>query len=58
MNRLFKAISLKAGATWAVVLTTQEGADHEIDGFDSAAQARDWIEGETGRKLYLVNAAS
>ena len=57
MHSVFKTISLKPSAKWAVVLTTREGADHEIDGFDSAAQARDWIENETGQKLCLVDIA-
>ncbi len=47
----FKAIRLQAGQTWAVVLTTQEGDDHRIDGFGSAAEACAWIEGETGQRL-------
>jgi len=54
VNTVFKAVSLKESSTWAVVLTTKEGADHEIGGFASASAARAWIERETGNSLDLV----
>ena len=57
MRSVFKAISLRAGTTWAVILTTQEGASHEINGFDSVFQARAWVEGETGQRLCAVDSA-
>ncbi len=49
VQSVFKAIRLQATRSWAVVLTTQEGDDHWIDGFGSAAEARSWIERETGQ---------
>ena len=55
LQSVFKAVSLKQGRSWAVILTTKEGADHEIDGFESAAAARAWIEGEIGQTLCLVD---
>jgi hypothetical protein len=47
----FKAVTLRAGANWAVVLTTNEGDDHRIDGFETAEDARCWVERETGQTL-------
>ncbi len=54
MQTAFKAIRLRAGQTWAVVLTTQEGDDHQINGFGSAAEACAWIQRETGQTVGAV----
>jgi hypothetical protein len=51
MQMKFKTISLKAGDSWAVVLTTPEGHDHQIAGFQTADEARIWVERETGQIL-------
>ena len=51
MQMKFKAIRLKAGENWSVVLTTPEGEDHQIAGFATAEEARSWIERETGQSV-------
>jgi hypothetical protein len=55
MQTFFKTIRLKAGANWTVVLTTPEGADHEIDGFQTVAHAQAWIARETGQSVSEVS---
>jgi hypothetical protein len=57
MQVRFKAVTLRAGANWAVVLTTNEGDDHQIDGFATAEDARTWAERETGQTLSPVFVA-
>jgi hypothetical protein len=49
MQTKFKTVRIKAGESWAVVLTTQEGYDHQISGFQTADEARSWAERETGQ---------
>jgi hypothetical protein len=49
MQTNFKTIRIKAGDSWAVVLTTHEGDDHQIGGFQTADEARLWAERETGQ---------
>jgi hypothetical protein len=58
MQTTFKSVTLRVGATWAVVLTTNEGDDHQIDGFATAEDARSWAERETGQTLSTAFAGS
>ena len=51
MQMMFKAIQVRPGSSWVVVLTTPEGDSHEIDGFQTAADACGWIERETGQRV-------
>jgi len=48
MQNSFRAVRVRAGLEWCVVLTTHEGTDHEVGGFKSAEEARSWAERETG----------
>jgi hypothetical protein len=58
MQTRFKAVTLRAGANWAVVLTTTEGDDHQIDGFATADDARRWAERETGQNVAGASVTS
>jgi hypothetical protein len=58
MQTTFKSVTLRAGTKWAVVLTTNEGDDHQIDGFATAEDARNWAERETGQSLPAMAAST
>ena len=57
MQTTFKTIRLKHGQDWTVILTTQEGDDHQIGGFNSAFEAQNWVERETGQTVIHAIAA-
>ncbi len=57
MQTHFKTIRLKHGQDWTVILTTLEGDDHQIGGFNTASEAQDWVERETGQTLLHSIAA-
>jgi hypothetical protein len=57
MQTTFKTIRLKHGQDWAVILTTQEGDDHQIGGFNTACEAQSWVERETGQTLLEAMSA-
>jgi hypothetical protein len=57
MQTTFKTIRLKHGQDWAVILTTQEGDDHQIGGFNTACEAQNWVERETGQTLLEAMSA-
>jgi hypothetical protein len=52
----FEPVELQAGEGWHVLITLRYGKQLKINGFDSAAEAREWIRTKSAAWLSKYNS--